>query len=288
MSEFQKEYERAPKPAAAPEPVAPAPEPAPDAKDAEIAALKGEMAQKEAAFDARFSGLERMVGDSFRNRNAPTAPAPPDTAAAYVAARELGLSDEEILANPVKSFEKIRDHLRVQIKHELAQEYGETLQNLTVTAFGAQVDALRSDPYFADLEGALVQYFQDNPNEAKTAGQVRRIYNELIGVNHTELQRRQAARKEAQTPAPEPAPARTRTVEPSFRAPSAPVPEVTPKPAVAALAEDEQAMMDAFNKVRPGLFKDTGEWAEVAEGKRFPKKIASDIQVGRAKSNASQ
>jgi len=291
MAEFAREYEKADV-APAPAPVEQPKEPSSDAllaqKDAELQALKQEMAQKEAAFDARFQGLERMVSDGFRNRATPVAPAPAvDAQAAYRAAQDLGLSDEEILANPLKSFERIRDHLRDQIRAEVTQEFGGRLQNLAVTAFTAQMDALKSDPYYEDLKDALVQYFQENPGEAENPGQIRRIYNELIGVNIAELQRRQATRAEKaaeSAPAPAPVP-RARAVEPSYRAPSAPLPEVA-KPAPAAeIDEAEAAMMEAFNKVRPGLFKNTGEWAEVAQSKRFPKQLSSDIQFGRSRPN---
>lgn len=291
MVDQVKEYARgavAPTPAPAPAPPGPSPEEVAAQKEAEIAALKAEMAQKEAAFAARFDGLERLVGEGFRNRATPAAPVPPDTTAAYAAQQDLGLTDEEILANPAKSFEKIRDHLRNQIRAEMTQEYGAAFNNLTVTAFQSQVEALRADPYFEDLSGALIQYFQDNPQEASIAGQVRRIYNELIGVNIGELQKRAEARKQLAEPAPPVAPAaRPRAVEPSLRAPVTPTP-MPPEARNAPIIDEAEAnMMEAFNKVRPGLFKDEAEWAEVAQGKRFPKKIATDIQAGRAKPNVS-
>lgn len=281
-----KEYDRG----AVPVPPAPAPPqgPTPEevaAKNAEISALKTEIAQKEAAFTARFDGLERMVGDSFRNRATPAAPVPPDTAAAYAAQQDLGMTDEEILANPAKSFEKLRDHLKKQVREEVAKEYGDTLNNMAVAAFQSQVEALRGEPYFGDLADAVVQYFQDNPREASVPGQVRRIYNELIGVNLAELQRRASARKEPADP--EPPPARARSVEPAFRSPAAPTPAPPENKTAPVIDEAEAAVMSAFNKARPGLFKDETEWAEVAQGKRFPKKIASDIQTGRAKPNVS-
>ncbi|MGH9426146.1 MAG: hypothetical protein ACRD2L_07580 [Terriglobia bacterium] len=289
---MSKEHERFIEPVPSPEetkPAGPSVEELLSQRDAEVASLKGQMAEKEAAFEGRFQGLERLVGDQFRaSRQAPSAPVAPESSAAYAAAQELGITDDELLARPAESVRKIAEQISARERAKLSQEFGTAYQNLAVTAFNSQVDALRGHAYFADLQDSLIEYFRENTGEIGTAGQVRRVFHELVGTNLEELQRRQEARKAlAAVPAetvvvPE---IRKRAVEPSLKIPTAaPAIREDAKPTIDGA---ESLMMEAFNKVKPGLFKNEAEWAEVAEGRKFPKMISSDIQTGRQKPNVN-
>jgi len=262
-------------------------------KEAEIARLNQELSSQRAATDARLQGLETALGQRFaEQRRGPAAPPAPEPSSAYAAQQELGLTDEQILSNPLESVKAIAQHIAEKQRAAFVAEVAPVLGGLVHSNYEAQVDSLKSHPYFIDLQDALRGHFEENPSDKMSPGNIRKVFNELVGANIVELQRRAAVRegeRQAAEAVATPAP-RARAVEPSIRTPAT---TVTTKQAMEkegvimgdGLDDARQELMQEFNKY--GVNLSDKEWQAIESGERFPKKISSDIQVLGRRANVS-
>jgi hypothetical protein len=267
-------------------------EPTVDPRDAEIERLHAEALDRErrdAANEARLEMMERRLGEGYQaNQSAPTAP---DASPSYQAQQELGITDEELLANPTQSMRQIAEHVAAKMNAESMQRVGAVVGNLANTTYEMELKELSTHPYYVHLEGQLRDHFRNNPTEyTNNPGAMRRKYNELVGANLTDLQRIQEEATEADisnstnaAPATR-TPSRTRVVEPNLPVNSpAPGNVRGTKKEAPVLDSARQELMDTFNAF--GLNMNAEEWLEIEEGRALPKKVSADIQVGIAKSN---
>jgi len=261
------------------------------AKEAEIARLNQELSSQRAATDARLQGLETALGQRFaEQRRGPAAPPAPEPSSAYAAQQELGLTDEQILSNPLESVKAIAQHIAEKQRAAFVAEVAPVLGGLVHSNYEAQVDSLKSHPYFIDLQDALRGHFEENPSDKMSPGNIRKVFNELVGANIVELQRRAAVREgerlaAAATPAP-----RARAIEPSIRTPALSISPTKAEDKEGFIMGDgldgaRQELMQEFNKY--GVNLSDKEWQAIESGKRFPKKISSDIQVLGRRANVS-
>ena len=268
-----------------------------DPKDAEIERLHAEARERDmasAANDARLEMMERQLAQGYSDRT--SAQTAPQASPSYEAQQELGITDEELLANPTTSMRKIAEQVGVRLNAESMQRVGAVVGNLANSTYEMELKELSNHPYYASLEGSLRQHFRNVPQEyTNSPGSLKKKFNELIGENLTELQRLEVesgadvANSDAQiSGATNAAPAtrspRARAVEPSINV-SSPSPR-TPGPAKGgkvALDDARTEMMETFNAF--GLNMTPDEWLEIEEGRALPKKVSTDIQVGIAKAN---
>ena len=264
----------------------PAPPPAPKGPSPEEQARERELqlqGQKQAAeieaarSQAKAEAMERFLQQSFaRGRSE----APPQEAVR--AQQDLGLTEEEILADPTGSIAKLSDHIRRQ--NEAMVEYqnraNSVIGNLAKSNFKSEMSALGKERYAEWLAPYVEDYFRNNPEEAFKDGSVRRIYNELVGQNIEELER---LHKEKAVPPGQVN--RERVIEQSTGASNySPEP---PRKETSALPEDEMFMLSEHNRRAPQYAMTPEEWADIRSGKKFPKKISTDIQYRGAKPNVS-
>jgi hypothetical protein len=255
-------------------------------------------AQRDSEVDSRLSEMERAMQEKYRAvRQAPSAPQPEP---AYQAQQELGITDEEILANPRAAIERISEHIANQRLSQMQDGVVQVLRHQVKRGFDSEMESLRNHPYYNDLAPVLREHFDANPHEMIEAGAVKRRFNELVGENLDTLTKlaaeREAKRKvdeESQRLSEQPgAIARNRVVEPSIRAGSAPLQsspsqkeketELDKDPSRAAAKRD---LIDIFNRVRPGLDLTEEEFVAIEKGDVFPKKVAADYQVRGGKPN---
>src|SRR3990172_265647 len=267
--------------------VPPTPEPVPDEPKGPSMedVVKREMDSRGAAFDARLHEFERGINRQFQSiRQQPHV----NQQDAYQAQQVIGLTDEQVLANPTAAIQAIADSIAQRRAAELARVQAPVLQDLAEQAFEGQLAGLKSHPYWEDLKGAMDDYFAENSSDKYVRGMAKKIFNELIGENLDELQKRTIARqlaneREQDRTAAEArgnlSPVRQRSVEPAMRSSgNAPV----PKPAV-KLDDAREAVMRSFNALGVGLTAE--EFDGIESGKLSPKKVSIGIQKGMEKPN---
>lgn len=240
--------------------------------------------QKQEA-DARIRALEDQMRQRYQAVRQNAAPPQEQT---YAAQQELGLTDEEILANPKEAIERMAQHIAQKELAAERQQMTQILGHQVRRGFDAEMGSLSQEPYFRDLEATLHEYFQQNPQEAIVAGSVKRKYNELVGENLAYLTKLAAERQAAEAVAQERETAtqaqsvQNRVVEPQIRPGSVEKTKTSekefsldPNP---ARAKEKQRLIDEFN--RHGANLDEKEWIEIEEGRALPKKMSADIQLG--------
>lgn len=244
------------------------------------AQLREELKQKEidaARAQAKAEAMERYVSEQFAHGRE-TRPADRDTQRAV---NELGLTEEDILNDPAGAIAKISAHMKARDAEMYAyqERVNSVVGNLAKNSFRAEMSALKNERFAEWLVPYVEDYFRKNPDEALLDGSVKRVYNQLVGQNYEELER---LSKEKGIPPN----TRQRIVEPGIRTSGyepAPVKEEKP-----VLPEDEMFMLQEHNrKVDPKYKMTPEEWADIRSGKKYPKKISTDIQVRGAKSNVS-
>ena len=151
--------------------------------------------------------------------------------------------------------------------------------NLAKNSFKAEMGALQNERYGEWIAPYVEDYFRKNPEDVFKDGSVRRIYNELVGQNIEELER--LHREKAIPPNQQ----RERVVEMPLGYSS--VPEPRSRNDGNTLPEDEAFMLSEHNRKSPQYAMTPEEWAEIRTGKKFPKKISTDIQHRGAKPNVS-
>ena len=247
-------------------------------------ALEARVSQEKAVLDAKMEALERNVGQRFAER-------PQTVAPAQQAREELNLSDEEILANPSAAVARVADHITQQRLAEQNTRNAEIFGNLADTAYRSQIQMLSQKEFYADLEPFINEYFQKNPQQRLQSGRPEQYYNELVGQNINELNKRKAQRdaeaKEAADGGEErDFDKRQRAASPNLSTPGLRVEDDDEE------GNSETDMLGKNADVKQeliGIFNDLGsnlsakEWSEIEAGKVFPKKIAADWQSGGRK-----
>jgi hypothetical protein len=259
-------------------PTGPTPEELGREREAKLQAEKHTAEVETARAQAKAEAMERFVRDSYAAGRQNTAP-PEDSRKAV---NELGLTEEQILADPTGSIAKISDHIRRQNEEmfQYREQVNSVVGNLARSNFKAEMENVSKDRFGSYLMGHVEDYFRRNPNAALNEGEVRRVYNELVGQNYVELERLEKEKVGVSPPQD-----RERVVENTFRAASyAPAPEKK----LSKLPEDEAFMLGEMNKRMPAHYQmDETEWEEIRSGRKFPKKISTDIQVRGARPNVS-
>lgn len=223
---------------------------------------------------ARAEQMERLVREGFAQGREPVQP----IVEAQEAAEELGLTEAEILQDPTGAIAKISEQMRLQRNQfiEYQQRVGTVVGNLAKSNFKSEMQGLKSEEFSEWLTPHVEDYFRKNPEEALREGSVRRIYNELVGQNYSELQKLKTERAGM--------PQRQKVVEPAFKASSV----LEPEKKSPALPEDELFMLNEHNRKVSANYRMTqDEWTAIRGGKKYPKKISSDIQYRGAKPNVS-
>mgnify|MGYP001581685329 CR=1 FL=1 len=275
MSEI-KEWEKGP--AAAPSPVTPSgPTPEEQSREREAQAVAAKQAAEiEAArAQAKAETMERFVQESFaRGRSTP----PPQEA---ISAQEtLGLTDEQILTDPAWAIAKLQEQIRLEraARADYQERANSVIGNLAKNSFKSEMGAISKERFGEWLVPHVEDYFRKNPEEAFKDGSVRRIYNELVGQNIEELERLHKDKVAL------PNQQRERVVEMPIGYSTMPEP---PRKEGNQLPEDEAFMLASHNAKSPQYAMTPEEWLEIRTGKKFPKKISTDIQHRGAKPNVS-
>lgn len=243
------------------------------------AQLREELKQKEidaARAQAKAEAMERYVSEQFAQGRGQV-PADRDTQRAV---SELGLSEEDILNDPAGAIAKITAHMKARDQELYAyqERVNSVVGNLAKNSFRAEMSALKNERFAEWLVPYVEDYFRKNPEEALLDGSVKRVYNQLVGQNYEELERLSKEKSGVNN--------RQRIVEPGIKTSGyEPAPVKEDKP---VLPEDEMFMLQEHNKRVDSKYRMTPEeWAEIRSGKKYPKKISTDIQVRGAKSNVS-
>ena len=261
------------------------------AKEAESQELKLREAQERAADRARVEQLERMVRQGFAQRGQPH-----QANEVAVAKQELGITDQDLVKDPQKYIEQMAEHIASRKIQESEQRIGGVLSGLVETSFETQLGAMGSHRYYEDLAPILREHFNENPHEKVEAGAVRRRFNELIGANLDELERRAKEReghkaKEDSNLAPDGGqmrtPTRPRAVEQTVS-----MPVSQPRGSARKERKDDglnwarEEIMDSFNR-KVGLNMTPDEWDDIEGGRKLPIKTSAMIQTGKGKANVN-
>lgn len=268
-----KEYERP-----APPQVDPGPSQEELARQREMSLQEDKrQAELEAArAQAKAEAMERFVREAYAHGRSQ----PQQNPEAQQAAQSLGLTEEIILEDPTRAIAMIAEEMRR--KDEAFREYQSRVNgvvgNLAKSNFKAEMQALHGERFAEWLVPYVEDYFRRNPEEAFQEGRVRGVYNELVGSNYEELER--LHREKTAVPGQ-----RERVVETPIRT-TYPAQEAK-KADSHGLPEEEAFFLEEMNK-RMGQYAMTPEeWADIRSGRKYPKKIATDIQVRGAKPNVS-
>ena len=259
----------------------------PKPSEAELSAkreadLREELRQKEldtARAQAKAEAMENYVKQQFEaGRVQQTSQV--DKRDAQIAANDLGLTEQDILNDPTAAIAKISEHMkrRDQELYDYQERVNSVVGGLAKNTFRAEMNSLKNERFGEWLVPYVEDYFRKNPQAALNDGEVRRVYNELVGQNYSELEKLSV---EKATP-----PGRERIIEQPIRASSySPEP---PKDDKGKLPEDEMFMLGEHNRKVEEKYRMTPEeWADIRSGVKYPKKISTDIQVRGAKSNVS-
>ena len=271
------------------EPTGPTPEEVLAAKEAEIQELKAKEATERSADRARVEQLERMVRQGFAQRGQPH-----QANEVTVAKQELGITDQDLVKDPQKYIEQMAEHIASRKIQESEQRIGGVLSGLVESTFETQLGSLGSHRYYEDLAPVLREHFNENPSEKYNAGAVRQRFNELIGANLDELERRAKERekdkiKDESNLAPDGgqlhAPSRTRAVEQSVS-----MPVSQPRGSTKKERKDDglnwarNEIMESFNR-QTGLNMDPAEWDDIESGRKLPRKVSAIVQTGKGRAN---
>jgi hypothetical protein len=252
-------------------------------------------AEEKAATQARLEQLEKQVGKGFEQRQ--QQPQAPQSSEVHQAQQQLGITDEQLETLMAEgkgalALQAIAQQVSQNQLAEYNQQVTPVLGNLVKRGFKNEINDLRGDEHFDDLEEELRGYFDSNPQEMLVEGRVESKYYELIGKNRKMLQERAADRAErkrldeqnAQEVAAmekvSPTPTRQRAVEPPIR-PASPTP-TKPKEKV-KLDPIRQELVDIYSGMGYNISPE--EFVGIEEGKLLPKKMSADIQLGRSKPN---
>lgn len=270
---MEREFDR-PGPVTDPGPVKPSEAELAREREAQIQEQLRQSEIEAAKAQARAEAMEAFVREGFaQGRTQP----PPE---AVKAQESLGLSDEDILSDPTGSIARLQEQIRRQEAEmrEYQERANSVIGNLAKNNFKGEMQALQKERYGEWITPYVEDYFRKNPEEAFRDGSVRRIYNELVGQNIEELER--LHREKTQTPQQ-----RQKVIEAPTRFSASPEPPRDEKKSL--LSEEDEFMRLEHNKKSPRYQMTQEEWADIRSGKKFPKKIATDIQVRGAKPNVS-
>src|SRR3990167_513122 len=271
------------------EPTGPTSEEVLAAKEAEIQELKAKEATERSADRARVEQLERMVRQGFAQRGQPH-----QANEVTVAKQELGMTDQDLVKDPQKYIEQMAEHIASRKIQESEQRIGGVLSGLVESTFETQLGSLGSHRYYEDLAPVLREHFNENPSEKYNAGAVRQRFNELIGANLDELERRAKERegekvKAESNLAPDGgqmrAPVRPRAVEQSVS-----MPVSQPRGSGKKERKDDglnwarNEIMESFNR-QTGLNMDPAEWDDIESGRKLPRKVSAIVQTGKGRAN---
>lgn len=272
-----REFER-PGPVTNPEPVGPTPEELARQKEAETQAKLREQELETERAKAKAEAMEMFVRERFaQGRTEVVQQAPPE---ARQAQEDLGMTEEEILSDPAGAIAKLSAYMRAKNEEEARyrNNANNVIANLAKSNFKSELQALKNERYAEWIMPHVEDHFRRNPEEAFNEGRVRSVYNELVGQN---LQQLEKLERERTIPPP-----RERVIEPSVS--FSPSPEPAKKDEKQILPEDEEFMRLEHNRRVPEHYQMTAEeWRDIRSGKKYPKKISTDIQYRGAKPNVS-
>ena len=189
------------------------------------------------------------------------------------AQEELGLTSEDIAANPEKALSMLKEHISRETEARLEKKYSGVISGLAEQVSGSQVEALRSKKYAADLIPLVEEYFQHNPQDRHIPGKATEVYERLVGKNLDALEKRESTRGAMDKGYSNP----NRVEEPSFRSAGAlRVEGGGEDDENAQLTEAEEETRKQYNAYGANISKK--EWVGISSGKVFPKNRASDWQ----------
>ena len=195
------------------------------------------------------------------------------------AQRDLGLTAEDLAADPEKALKLLKDHIRKETLAEVESKYAPMVTGLAEDAFATKMEALRNRKYANDLMPLMEDYFQANPQE-RTPRKVEEVYERLVGKNLDELQRRESTRS---ADMPKNYLPNARVEEPSLRAGGAPLRvEGDSAEPTATLTEMEEQAFQYWKRL--GVIDNRKEWVEISKGNVFPKSVSADWQPEAARS----
>lgn len=276
-----------------PEPEGPSAEELQRAKEQEeLNRLRAEAAERDkqiAVMQARMEQRDQDFNQFERNRSGSGV----TKQEMYDAQKELDISDEELLdpSTARAAIQRIAEHVASQQTSQLAKRTGEVLGSLAEEAFESQMSRLEKEDFFEDLEPYIRDYFQAHPEELHVRGRVKDVYERLVGKNYRVLASKTSPSDEVEgggetINSSKSRYTQSRVIDPSVNTPGpSPRPEPGGKKGKVKLDEARQQVRDKFAAV--GVELDDDEWMDIEEGRVYPKRVASDIQVGIADPNVN-
>lgn len=247
-------------------------------------AIEARLAEKEKQWEERQAAIEARMRQ-------PTASAAAEPQRQEPEGFDLGMSEEEIAANPGEAMARFQQHLNEQQGRfsEAIQRTGYVMNNLANRGFEQEVMSLRDRDFYDKAEPLLRAYYEQNPGE-KVPGMGRspeEVYSIIIGQNWKTWEQERQASNPGPDPnlAPQPSLATGRPPA-SYESPISPPPQPAGLPANTKsekdvfLTPEEDDVRTYFNTTwKTNISK--AEWAASREGKVLPKQAAgaSDWQV---------
>jgi len=244
-------------------------------------AIEARLKEKEAEFDQKMAALAQQRNQVVPQQEVAT----PQQQAAF----ELGMTEEEIAANPGAAMERMKTHMeqRDGQYREAITRAGYVMNNLAQTTHDSQVSSLRDRDFYENAEPMIRAYYEQNPRE-KIPGMGRtpdEVYNIVIGQNWKQWEKE----RQAKDPGPDPnlaqppnlptgrAPA---AIETPLRPPGRSGTDTAPKEKEVKLSPEKEKIRKHYNS----SFKtniSAAEWVAIESGKVLPKqaKGAADWQV---------
>ena len=225
---------------------------------------------KEQEMQLRLAQMERDVERRF-------AQAQPyqgmSTQEAQQAAADLGMSKDEILADPDAALQKIYSHF-TNVIQERDQKFGQVLAGVADKTFQSEMRLLKNKdefPFYEDLKPHIEDYYSSNPRE-KVPGVGRspsEVYELLVGRNWKVLDER---RKQKEPTAPiAPADEVTRLPsepEPPTRTPAPEGPRQGRKKKVELSPEEEKVRVSYNRDENTNISPE--EWIAIRDNKVLP------------------
>ena len=243
--------------------------------------MEKRLKEKEQEWEARQAEYERQV------RMASTPTAQPEMTHQQEQARiDLGITEEEVAANPAAYMNKIQDYLNAiyQNNQQTVQRASEVITGLADRTHKAELRALEKEDFYKYAKSDIEAYYDQHPEE-KIPGQGKspqEVYAQVVGNNWKSYYEKQAAEKakeDKENPPPVPEP-RTQQYTETAPRPTAPTgPDIhNEKPTEVILSKEEEEILKGYNMLDPGLRMTPAEWKAIKDGKILPKNSGWNVR----------
>ena len=252
-------------------------------------AIEARLKEKEAEWDRRMAAVESQRQPVVHQ---PVQEQPSPEQVAY----ELGMSAEEVAANPDEAFKKFENILNQRDSQykEAIQRAGYVMNNLAQNNHETQVTSLKDRDFFDKAEPLIRAYYNENPRE-KVPGMGRtpdEVYNIVIGQNWKQWEKERQESSPPPDPNLSPPPLLQNNRPQAIESPlplskQSVLSESSSREKDIKLSEDEESIRQHYNtSFKTNISK--AEWVAISSGKVLPKqsKGAADWQVHGAPGDA--